>query len=272
MRPRGQTPWMRPGSGRVREGSAHASMRPRGQTPWMRTRGTWRGCRCCCFNEATGADPVDARLGLGRTPRCRRCFNEATGADPVDARPPAGSPGPRWPCFNEATGADPVDARAEPGRRVAVHRASMRPRGQTPWMHRGYAGLSTRLIRFNEATGADPVDARRRGPDRRRAARFNEATGADPVDASATATRLPWRGRCFNEATGADPVDARAGHRRPVRVAPPASMRPRGQTPWMLDVDDDGETIPFCFNEATGADPVDALEAGLKADLPPWLQ
>ena len=40
---------------------------------------------------------------------------------------------------------------------------------------------------------------------------------------------------------------------------PPASMRPRGQTPWMPTDPREGDLwADQCFNEATGADPVDA--------------
>ena len=43
------------------------------------------------FNEATGADPVDACPPATRSPRRDPArFNEATGADPVDAHPMVG--------------------------------------------------------------------------------------------------------------------------------------------------------------------------------------
>ena len=87
-------------------------MRPRGQTPWMRRARASPRPRSRSFNEATGADPVDA-VGAGlRHPQALR-FNEATGADPVDAY--EGYGGYASPCtgFNEATGADPVDARSQ---------------------------------------------------------------------------------------------------------------------------------------------------------------
>ena len=62
--------------------------------------------------------------------------------------------------------------------------ASMRPRGQTPWMRPPRPRPRTGRGCFNEATGADPVDAAARLPGVRLHARFNEATGADPVDAA----------------------------------------------------------------------------------------
>ena len=39
------------------------------------------------FNEATGADPVDASCSSVRDSGSFTGFNEATGADPVDAGP-----------------------------------------------------------------------------------------------------------------------------------------------------------------------------------------
>ena len=61
MRPRGQTPWMRRPPADVPDLILGASMRPRGQTPWMRFRGSIGRKRIAPrFNEATGADPVDA--------------------------------------------------------------------------------------------------------------------------------------------------------------------------------------------------------------------
>ena len=61
MRPRGQTPWMHQPHGQGQDQGRSASMRPRGQTPWMRPRPTRRPSGSGGFNEATGADPVDAR-------------------------------------------------------------------------------------------------------------------------------------------------------------------------------------------------------------------
>ena len=87
---------------------AAASMRPRGQTPWM------------LLNPVQGVPPTS--------------FNEATGADPVDAQSVESFARFSSPRFNEATGADPVDASASQATSAASAMASMRPRGQTPWM------------------------------------------------------------------------------------------------------------------------------------------
>ena len=63
MRPRGQTPWMLDATGVVVGGrTRRASMRPRGQTPWMRSGWFTPTARSPSFNEATGADPVDAAV------------------------------------------------------------------------------------------------------------------------------------------------------------------------------------------------------------------
>ena len=86
-----------------------ASMRPRGQTPWMPSSGGRSTMRRRCFNEATGADPVDAvAVGEGRA--------EVLAAS---MRPRGQTPWMRgWSMW----------------RRWTMRSASMRPRGQTPWM------------------------------------------------------------------------------------------------------------------------------------------
>ena len=141
-------------------------MRPRGQTPWMPARSSRRRARQGCFNEATGADPVDAGADSRSPHGSDTCFNEATGADPVDA-PSARTVKFGRRSFNEATGADPVDAdkrgvvkdlsqdrfnEATGADPVDAHRglagaaprpqASMRPRGQTPWMPDGPSSMA----------------------------------------------------------------------------------------------------------------------------------
>ena len=159
MRPRGQTPWMRPRRGGGGPARAVASMRPRGQTPWMRINQLVSlSSSLGGFNEATGADPVDARRADVRGRRRPGGFNEATGADPVDASSTAAAVSWFQSASMRPRGQTPWMRRRlplRPGRR----RASMRPRGQTPWMRAARRSRWPRSRRFNEATGADPVDA-----------------------------------------------------------------------------------------------------------------
>ena len=137
-----------------------ASMRPRGQTPRMRPGGPRRRSCRASFNEAAGADPADAPCSRSRAAPCGCCFNEAAGADPADAPGTLPTDISGQPASMRPRGQTPRMRVAPSIGDPLAHSASMRPRGQTPRMPPSGLPSPPPRASFNEAAGADPADAR----------------------------------------------------------------------------------------------------------------